>query len=776
MGKDKPGKKDARTLIKEKHLVLPVVPEMIEAKAKLGRGEIETPKEIEEIDALIFSRGRLNAQFFRGNRTLYVVPSWVERMLNPESRGVLSLGHCSSFINTNYRNWTAFGGVDCFSEGIVTDRGLVVPLNNGYGILSGFFDGKQTYFPSRDGEVTQTLAEKILPIIITKWEVQGKRFKQVVFGSKQAENEVGTILLTKEPKTAGQLLLSLRPFNQEGVFLIHSLRYNAKSQTIIINKDYYLQLKQKPEKIFIGNYHFLGDSATRVGDKLNGGTTGTIEVAVQCSVGLANMTFLFPEQEQQVELQFSMTKGPFKATTLNQEAITALWKTKVNSGLKIKTGNNEMDRLFYASLANLLLLVDPGTITPGPTEYHHFWCRDAAFLINALDKTGFHSYAREILQQFISRQRANGFYYSHEGEYDSPGEGIWAFTQHYKLTRDKTWLEGVFPSLEKAAQWIIRTRKQNKQDLIPEKNRQLVQGLLPPGYSAEHLGPCDYFYWDNFWGVAGVRDAAYCAKILNHGIATELQKEYQAYLFDLLSSTTKVFQKYGFLPVGPLRKGDSAMIANLVAFHPTAIWDGRNMILRETAEELYRHHTIKGGFFHDVAWNCYGTYLTMHLAQIFHELNDSKRLREVLKWLLKYQTSPMGWAEGISPQTMAGGMGDSPHGWASADWLLLLRNMFCSETLDGSLKLLSGFPPENLRKGIEIKGLRTFYGTIDFKARLSKKKLSVKLLQDLAIPSLKLVTPSLVAKIITDKGDAFKVDEQAVEISTKAKKVTIEFE
>jgi hypothetical protein len=34
------------------------------------------------------------------------------------------------------------------------------------------------------------------------------------------------------------------------------------------------------------------------------------------------------------------------------------------------------------------------------------------------------------------------------------------------------------------------------------------RGLLPPGFSAEYLGPNDYFYWDNFWGLSAQKSAA----------------------------------------------------------------------------------------------------------------------------------------------------------------------------------------------------------------------------------------------------------------------------
>ncbi|MBN1328459.1 MAG: hypothetical protein JXA54_03190 [Candidatus Heimdallarchaeota archaeon] len=763
----------ANELRKSNQIIVPAIPEMIDATTKLGKGEIEVPKEIKEIEALIFSRGRLNAQFFRGKTKLYVVPSWVLRMLSIDSIGVISLGHSSSFINSNYRNWVAFGGLDCQSEGIVTDKGLIVPQINGYGILLGAIIDNKSYYCSNEGTNKQSLVEGCIPIIKNDWIISNNKFQQVVFGGKSSSSEIGVVQFTKMDDKNSNIVLSIRPFNQEGVTLIHTINYRPKDQAIIINKELALKVIQKPEKIAIANYSQQGDSAMNV-ISLAGDIKGNDEISTTCTVGLANLTLIFPKEIKLVEAYFRMTKGNLQPPPI-RENIETQWKEKLSQGLSLLTHDKEVDRLFKASLSNLLLLVDPGTITPGPTEYHRFWCRDAAYLISALDRAGYHVYAREALNQFINRQRDDGFFYSHEGEFDSNGEGIWVLSEHAKLTHDLNWLESVYEPIEKAAEWLISARNLEKKG-VPKGNENLVKGLLPPGFSAEHLGSCDYFYWDNFWGVTGLREAAFIARLLRKESAGKLKKEYEMYLLDLYASISKLYEKYNFLPVGPFRECDSAMIANLCAYHPTRLWDSTNEILMKTAKTIYDKFTFKGGVFHEVAWNCYGTYLTMHLAQVFHEANDQEKVSENINWLIKNQTCSMGWAEGISPQTMQGGMGDSPHGWASADWIHLLRNLFCVEGLDGSVKLLSGMPVKYLSKGVSASKLITHFGNIDFTAKLIKNTLTIKLNHNLTSPTIKIMTPKSIVKINVDKGEALVVDDQCVGINNQAKVAKIELE
>ncbi|MGQ9498435.1 MAG: hypothetical protein ACUVRC_01615 [Desulfotomaculales bacterium] len=60
-------------------------------------------------------------------------------------------------------------------------------------------------------------------------------------------------------------------------------------------------------------------------------------------------------------------------------------------------------------------------------------------------------------------------------------------------------------------------------------------------------------------------------------------------------------------------------------------------------------------------------------------------------------------------------MGDGHHGWAAADWLLLLRNCLLHET-GGHLVLGAGVPSDWYTRGngLEVRGAPTHFGQLDF--------------------------------------------------------------
>ncbi len=108
--------------------------------------------------------------------------------------------------------------------------------------------------------------------------------------------------------------------------------------------------------------------------------------------------------------------------------------------------------------------------------------------------------ASHVIERFFPRQTARGCFRSQEGEWDANGEVLWILWRFCELAGRAPpphW----FRPVAKAARGIVRKR-------LPDEKATPHAGLLPAGFSAEHLGPNDYYYWDDFWGVAGLRSAA----------------------------------------------------------------------------------------------------------------------------------------------------------------------------------------------------------------------------------------------------------------------------
>jgi hypothetical protein len=153
---------------------------------------------------------------------------------------------------------------------------------------------------------------------------------------------------------------------------------------------------------------------------------------------------------------------------------------------------------------------------------------------------------------------------------------------------------------------------------------------------------------------------------------------------------------------------DSTIIGVLAYFHPCRLYDGAKLGLdidraaRMTLDTIW-HHFMDGGLRHDSAWHCYGPYLTLQLAHAFLLIGHVARMDRCLLWLagnaayptVGRENSPVPWQVALGAWNeqhcypiskdfrevpdRPWYMGDIPHGWACAEFLLLLRDILFFE-------------------------------------------------------------------------------------------------
>ena len=341
-------------------------------------------------------------------------------------------------------------------------------------------------------------------------------------------------------------------------------------------------------------------------------------------------------------------------------------------------------QFLYDAALYSLVLHSPDDVYPGPYTYRRFWFRDAAFIIHALLCAGLTDRAERALARFPDRQTALGYFLSQEGEWDSNGEVLWILQRYCALTGKPLREEWREPMLA-GARWIMRKR------LADDANSPHA-GLLPAGFSAEHLGPNDYYYWDDFWGVAGLRFAADLAASRDAQSGAGFSAAADEFEAALNRSLAGCAQRLGrpAMPASPYRRLDSGAIGSLAAGYPLQLQDARDPRLLDTVEFLLERCFVHGAFFQDMIHSGLNAYLTLQVAQVLLRAGDPRYLE--LMDAVAALASPTGqWPEAVHPATGGGCMGDGHHVWAAAEWLLMVRNCMLREEA-GTLVLCSGLP------------------------------------------------------------------------------------
>ena len=658
----------------------------LELLARLRRfsqpSEVQEPIELIRAGMLFHARGLLNTKVIQHNLD-WIWPYWIVRQFSPEDRSFIPRAFSFSHVNLTHRNWTALGVPGCLEMPIVDPRGMVTPHHDDWSVDHWFVaDEGESLFPSTLSEAEQTLLSDDRHCVETDCVHSAARLhlsSEVLWDNGQAVLETRVQI---EAETAGRLVVAVRPCNPEGIQFIEKVAFSEGGCLLEVGKGTPLRFSPCPDAIYASNYED--------GDVIGPIRAGTPSGGTACDVGLATAAAAYRmEAGQTLKLTYripvveDVSILKLKAGPERPEAMD--WEGYMRNWARMRIPDTRLKEIYNSSLQTLALL-SQADILPGPYTYRRFWFRDACLIGNALLGLGQEGIVRKSLKDFHRRQRVDGYFHSQEGEWDSNGQVLWLADRYEQVTGRAGDSLGT-KALCRAARWIDRKRRRTGSE------KEGLRGLLPAGFSAEHLGPNDYYYWDDFWGAAGLRAAESLLKRrgeeekgLEIGkMADSFEAAIQASL-----ATLKESRVGKGIPAAPLRRMDSGAIGSMVADYPLKLeWVPTDRLLA-TADWLMKESFHKGGFFQNMIHSGINAYLTLDLAQTLLTHGDD-RYWDLLQATAEIASPTGKWPEAVHPQTEGGCMGDGEHAWAAAEWCQMMRALFIEEG-EEELRIGKGLP------------------------------------------------------------------------------------
>lgn len=632
--------------------------------------EFAEPLELLRAGMLFHARGLVNTKAIQNNLD-WVWPYWVERQFNPADDSFIPRAFSFSHINLTHRNWTAVGLPDVAYYPIVDPRGLVTPLFDGWSLDFWLVPEKGALLlPSKlpDGDFDQSLVleEDLQVRSKASWD-NGASLATDVRLCLQNHEPHCCVMAQPAGLASGYLAVALRPYNPEGISFVEKIALTGDGCGWKINQRNSLFFDRKPARVILSVYKD-GDVSQRLRDAADD------TPAISDPIGMATAVALFDVRELgghplEIRAPIYDELDPKKRPSIGGRPV---WRSALAPLAVLRMADARLQKLYDLAVANLVLH-SPDEVYPGPYTYKRFWFRDAAFILNVLVTLGGVDRTRTVLKHFAPRQRRDGYFLSQEGEWDSNGEAIWMFHRFVALTGEtlpEPWLDAV----AKGARWIIRKR-------LPRGTGKPEAGLLPAGFSAEHLGPNDFYYWDDFWGVAGLQ----CAAQLLRERDAKFSHECEAVAAEFLGTIEQSFPRGphrrfpGAIPASPKRRMDSGAVGNLVADYPLQLFAPGDERLRLTADYLRDHSSFEGGFFQNMIHSGINAYLTLHLAQVRLRAGDHDVAWRLLDNVVGLASPTGQWPEAIHPKTKGGCMGDGQHIWAACELAMMVRNCFVRE-------------------------------------------------------------------------------------------------
>ena len=666
--------------------------------------EVAEPVELLRAGVVFHARGLINSRVIQHNLD-WVWPYWIERQFDPKDDAFVPRAFSITHVNLTHRNWTAVGLPDVPELPIIDPRGLLTPFFDSWSLDCWILakDG-QSLLPSRALISSQQLDSDGLAVV-TETHEENLYLKTHASVQSVEGKPICHLRMHARADREGWAILALRPYNPEGISFIHTALLSPERNRWTIDGKYTVEFSTAADRHHVSDYR-SGDVHIHLRDLAD-------ESSGECDVGMVTAAAMFKlEPDQTRELLF---KIPIEDEGGNLPASTITWEQSLQDHCRLEVPDANFHSLYEAALRTLILH-SPDDVYPGPYTYKRFWFRDAAFIIHGLLCAGFIQRAERALDRFPARQDSDGYFRSQEGEWDSNGEALWIMRRFCELTGrppKPDWQNAIL----RGGHWIKNKR-------LAEDSGEPYAGLLPAGFSAEHLGPNDYYYWDDFWGIAGLQAAVYLTDFFDETAGKTFNLEAKAFITSVDKNLAAVRERLGrpAMPASPYRRLDAGAIGSLAVGYPLQLCAPEDERLLDTGEFLLDHYFVNGGFFQDMIHSGINAYLTLHVAQVLLRAGDPRYLE--LMDNVAALASPTGqWPEAIHPRTGGGCMGDGQHVWAAAEWVLMIRNCFVREE-GGRLILCAGIAQRWLQPNavISFGPAPTSFGAVSISIKIKDVK------------------------------------------------------
>jgi hypothetical protein len=661
--------------------------------------EVAAPLELLRAGVVFHARGLMNSAVIQHNLD-WIWPYWVERQFDPHDDAFIPRAFSITHVNLTHRNWTAVGQPDCDQLPIVDPRGLLTPFWDGWSLDPWIVaaDGRRL-IPSQLPSVRQRLETRDGVAVITSARMDGLELTSSVDveveelaapspGRGGLMRACCRLRLSARADRPAWLAVALRPYNPEGVSFIHDVALDLERSAWRIEGRRQVEFSERVDAHRVSRYK-IGDVHPELAGSVD-------ELHTRCDVGMATAAAMFkiaPREAREITVSVPFGHGIAESSAGPAAAAFTTWSVALRPRAVLEVSDPRFQYLYEAAVRTLVLHTPAGDVYPGPYTYKRFWFRDAAFILNALLAVGLGDRARRAIDAFPKRQNRSGYFVSQVGEWDSNGAALWIMRRYCQLTGqppDAAW----GAAIRRGGRWIVKKR-------LADTANTPHAGLLPAGFSAEHLGPNDYYYWDDYWGIAGLRAAAsLCESQGDRRMAGDFRGEAdsleRAVEKSLAAWAPRRRGMKAALPASPYRRMDAGAIGSIVAGYPLQLLAADDPRLSETIEFLLEHCFVDGGFFQDMVHSGINAYLTLHVAQVLLRTGDP-RAQELMRSVADMATSTGQWPEAIHPRTRGGCMGDGQHVWAAAEWVMMMRNCFLREEGE-RLILASGIPHEWLEQ------------------------------------------------------------------------------
>lgn len=410
------------------------------------------------------------------------------------------------------------------------------------------------------------------------------------------------------------------------------------------------------------------------------------------------------------------------------------WHDLLGRAVKLSIPDAGVANGYSACLADLFIMREPAIdgyigAAPGTETYRAHNPAEAGIVAIALDQNGFHRESADGYRISLDMQEADGNWNDNRGwchlVWFGSGFKSWVALEHYRITRDRKYLAGVYPRMAASSRWQERQRTRTRS---ANGERPLTYGLMPRGFGDCGVKDGNDLYGQflphNIWAVYADRVSWETAEILKKTAdAAELKKIYETARRDLLTAIERgAIQANGYrwIPGTPGKTAGSRWGVLNIAF-PCGLLAPDHELVTGTLRHV-ESWLSPGGIPVNTGWLTNGMWVAITLdnvAEVHLQRGNGDAAARYLYATLNHGTPLYTWCEERGQEAgSAKCTGDRQHLWTPVAVIRALRDMMVMEN-GNDLHLALGTAREWLASGkpVGISAAPTHFGPVSYQMR-----------------------------------------------------------
>jgi len=388
----------------------------------------------------------------------------------------------------------------------------------------------------------------------------------------------------------------------------------------------------------------------------------------------------------------------------------------------VRAGILHLDLITYGREPEGVLLPAIGLYTAIGSE--------SAPIIQFFDSIGWHGVAERAIDFFLEKQREDGFMQNFNGYMLETGAVLWTMGEHYRYTKNDSWLARVHPKVTKAWTFIRDWRARNLQPDLQGNGYGMLDGKT--------ADPDDPFrsFMLNGYAYLGLARTAEMLKDHAPEEAAQCREVAELLKGDIRATLEAMMKRSPVIPLGNGAWGRSAP--------PWTSYRGPVM-LHADGGRWFTHGTMTArDSLLGPLYLVYQEVVSPHerMGRELLEMHSELMLRDNVAFSQPYYSRHpwvhlrrgevkaflQAWYGAMStladPETYTFEEHYFPataHKTHEEAWFLMETRWMLYLEQDQTLKLMSGIPRSYLRPGAEVgvSGARTYFGALDFTATVS---------------------------------------------------------